>query len=147
MVIFIDFIGLFGIYFYNIYLGMFSEVLKNSSKRHLGPIILMEFILFDVLRLFFVFLAGTGMLNCLPPYYSVETVTHLLKNCMKAFLATWIGVPFLRFCSTEEETPIHDAEKSTSDEVESNAINNTIHDKVVTELKSTLDNLAFVSDD
>ena len=118
--------------------------MKHSSKRHLGPIILMEFILFDVLRLFFVFLAGTGMLNCLPPYYSVETVTHLLKNCMKAFLAAWIGVPFLKFCSTEEVAPINDEEKPMSDEVD---IDHTFHDKVVTELKSTLDNLAFVSDD
>ena len=41
------------------------------------------------------------MLNCLPPFYSVSNVEHLLKNCMKAFLSTWIGVPFLKYCAEE----------------------------------------------
>ena len=48
------------------------------------------------------------MLACLPPYYSVETVTHLLKNIMKAFLATWIGFPYITFCAEETKSPITD---------------------------------------
>ena len=83
------------------FLGIFSQLLQDSNKRHLGPILLLEFILFDVLRIFFVFQSGTGMLNCLPPFYSVSNVEHLLKNCMKAFLSTWIGVPFLKYCAEE----------------------------------------------
>jgi len=72
-----------GSYCFNIYLGLFGELLKNSNKRHLGAILLIEFILFDALRVFFIFLSGSGMLNCLPPYYSIESVEHLLKNIMK----------------------------------------------------------------
>ena len=50
--------GLLGIYCYNIFLGPTSQYLGESSRRHLGTILLMEFVLFDVLRLFYVFLAG-----------------------------------------------------------------------------------------
>ena len=51
--------GLVGIYCYNIYLGPTSQFLGDSSKKHLGTILLMEYVLFDVLRLFYVFLAGS----------------------------------------------------------------------------------------
>ena len=50
--------GLLGIYCYNIYLGPTSQFLGERNRRHLGPILLMEYVLFDVLRLFYVFLAG-----------------------------------------------------------------------------------------
>ena len=50
--------GLLGIYCYNIYLGPTSQFLGENSRKHLGPILLMEYVLFDVLRLFYVFLAG-----------------------------------------------------------------------------------------
>lgn len=50
--------GLLGIYCYNIFLGPTSQYLGDSSRRHLGTILLMEYVLFDVLRLFYVFLAG-----------------------------------------------------------------------------------------
>ena len=41
---------------------------------------------------------GSGMLSCVPPHLSLERVEHLLKNCIKAFLATFIGVPYLSIC-------------------------------------------------
>ena len=50
--------GLLGIYSYNIFLGPSSQYLGDSSRKHLGTILLMEYVLFDVLRLFYVFLAG-----------------------------------------------------------------------------------------
>ena len=50
--------GLLGIYCYNILLGPTSQYLGTSSRKHLGTILLMEYVLFDVLRLFYVFLAG-----------------------------------------------------------------------------------------
>lgn len=78
---------------------MFNGLLENNTKKHLGSILLIEYILFDVLRIFFLFLSGTGILNCLPPLFSIQDVEHLLKNVMKAFLATWIGGPFLKLCS------------------------------------------------
>ena len=120
---------------------MFEELLKDNNKRHLGPILLMEFILFDVLKIFFVFLAGTGMLSCLPPYYSVDNVTHLLKNCMKAFLATWMGVPFLKFCAKAD----NDKDDSDSDEmISDNSDDNNNEEYRVT--MSDNDNMAFEND-
>ena len=80
---------------------MFNGLLENNPKKHLGSILLIEYILFDVLRIFFLFLSGTGILNCLPPLFSIQDVEHLLKNIMKAFLATWIGGPFLKICSED----------------------------------------------
>ena len=50
--------GLTGIYCYNIYLPPLSQYLGDSNRKHLGTILLMEYVLFDVLRLFYVFLAG-----------------------------------------------------------------------------------------
>ena len=50
--------GLLGIYCFNIYMGILNECLSGNSKRVLGSILLVEFILFDVLRLFFIFLTG-----------------------------------------------------------------------------------------
>ena len=50
--------GLLGIYCYNIFLGPSSQYLGARSRKHLGTILLMEYVLFDVLRLFYVFLAG-----------------------------------------------------------------------------------------
>ena len=49
---------------------------------------------------------GTGMLSCVHPHLSLERVEHLLKNCIKAFLATFIGVPFLSLCSGRIEMHI-----------------------------------------
>ena len=41
------------------------------------------------------------MLTCVPPFLSQGLVVHLLKNIMKAFLATFIGFPFLNICGQE----------------------------------------------
>ena len=45
------------------------------------------------------FLIGAGMLSCLPPNFTPYIVEHLLKNIIKAFLATWIGMFLLKCCS------------------------------------------------
>jgi len=84
--------------------------MEGNSKRFLGIILLVEFILFDCLRLFFIFLTGTGMLTCVPPFLSQDHVVHLLKNYIKAFLATGLGLPFIKLCS--ENTEIFEAAPS-----------------------------------
>lgn len=108
-------LGLIGIYCYNIFIGIFNEVLKNDTRRFMGPVLLMIFILFDVLRLFFVFLVGAEMLSCLPPYYNTYIVEHLLKNIIKAFLATWIGMFFLKCCSDVKDF-VQESEANNNDD-------------------------------
>lgn len=97
--------GLGAIYCFNIYVSIINECLVDNTKRLLGTVILVEYILFDCLRLFFIFLTGTGMLTCVAPFLSQDLVVHLLKNIMKAFLATFIGIPFLKLCSEETIIP------------------------------------------
>ena len=66
--------GLVGIYCYNIYLAPTSQFLGESSRKHLGTILLMEYVLFDVLRLFYVFLAGS-------PYGNQDpSNVHIIKG-------------------------------------------------------------------
>ena len=96
-------VGLIAIYCYNIIVFIVSECLPGNTQRFLGIIILIQFILFDCLRLFFIFLTGTGMLTCVHPFLSQELVTHILKNIIKAFLATFIGLPFLKIASGKTE--------------------------------------------
>merc|ERR1711915_920919 len=79
----------------------------------LGIVLLVQFILFDCLRLFFIFLTGTGMLTCVPPFLTTNIVVDLLKNYIKAFLATGLGLPFIKLC----------AEKTESNQVRPNLIN------------------------
>ena len=55
--------GLIAIYFLNIYISIINECLQGNTKRLLGTILLVEYILFDCLRLFFIFL--TSMNTCL----------------------------------------------------------------------------------
>jgi hypothetical protein len=52
--------GLFAIYFLNIYISIINECIQGNTKRLLGTILLVEYILFDCLRLFFIFLTGLG---------------------------------------------------------------------------------------
>ena len=129
-----------GIYGFNILLNMFNGVLKTNTKRHLGSILLMEYILFDVLRIFFLFLSGTGILNCLPPFFSAQDVEHLLKNIMKAFLATWIGGPFLKYCSEDSEVSIS---KETDDASNVRINNNEVLPNPENMKTCGLDNLAL----
>lgn len=98
-------IGLFGIYGYNVFLVIITKFVPDKGDFVLGLVLLVLFVLFDCTRLFFVFLSGTRMLTCVAPYMSVEIVSHFLKNCIKAFLATFIGIPFLAICrsSTMQE--------------------------------------------
>ena len=115
-------IGLVAIYCLNIFLVVINDCLAGNSKRLLGLVILLEFILFDCMRLFFIFLTGmmsckdiqmdeqffftgTGMLTCVPPYLSKDIVVHFLKNIIKAFLATFIGVPYLSLCADTAPLP------------------------------------------
>ena len=43
------------------------------------------------------------MLTCVPPFLSQDLVSHILKNIIKAFLATFIGIPFLKIASGKTE--------------------------------------------
>ena len=114
-------VGLLSIYCYNMIISIMSECLPGNTKKFLGIIILIQFILFDCLRLFFIFLTGnllflvyltsiltkpcvgTGMLTCVPPFLSQDLVSHILKNIIKAFLATFIGLPFFKIASGKTE--------------------------------------------
>lgn len=96
-------VGLLAIYCYNMVMFIISECLPGNTQKFLGIILLIQFILFDCLRLFFIFLTGTGMLTCVPPYLSQDLVSHILKNIIKAFLATFIGLPFLKIASGKTE--------------------------------------------
>jgi len=90
--------GLFGIYFYNMFMSLINGCMGEHGKRNIGIILLIQFILFDCLRLFFTFLSGTGMLTCVPPFLNQGHVEHILKNIIKAFLSTGLGLAFLRLC-------------------------------------------------
>ena len=51
-------IGLITIYFYTMFNFVMIKVLGGKSKRFIGVILLLEFVLFDCTRLFFIFLTG-----------------------------------------------------------------------------------------
>ena len=51
-------VGLFAIYAYTMFNFLMNDVMEGNSKRLLGIVLLLEFILFDCLRLFFIFLTG-----------------------------------------------------------------------------------------
>jgi len=88
-------VGLITIYFYTMFNFVMNNVMAGNSKRFIGVILLVEFILFDCSRLFFIFLTGTEMLNCVPPYLSQALVVHLMKNYIKAFVATGLGLAMM----------------------------------------------------
>merc|ERR1719208_518723 len=97
-------VGLLGIYGYNMFLIIINKFVPEKSDSFLGIILLVMFVLFDCTRMFFVFLTGTGMQTCVHPFLAVDTVSHFLKNCIKGFLATFIGIPFLTICK-DKSTP------------------------------------------
>lgn len=99
-------VGLIGIYGYNMFLIIIPKFVPEKTDTVMGLICLALFVLFDCTRLFFVFLTGTGMQTCVPPFMSVDLVSHFLKNCIKGFLATFIGVPFLTICKDKLEYPL-----------------------------------------
>ena len=51
-------VGLITIYFYTMFNFVMNKVLEGKSKRFIGVILLIEFVLFDCTRLFFIFLTG-----------------------------------------------------------------------------------------
>ena len=62
-------VGLCAIYCYNMIIFITTECLPGNTQRFLGIIVLIQFILFDCLRLFFIFLTGKilislMLLNC-----------------------------------------------------------------------------------
>lgn len=99
-------IGLITIYFYTMFNFVMIKVLGGKSKRFIGVILLLEFVLFDCTRLFFIFLTGTGMLQCVPPFLSQKLVEHLMKNYIKAFLATGIGLAMMNLVAEVETEKI-----------------------------------------
>jgi len=88
-------VGLITIYFYTMFNFVMNNVMAGNSKRFIGVILLVEFILFDCTRLFFIFLTGTGMLTCVPPFLTQAAVVHLMKNYIKAFVATGLGLAMI----------------------------------------------------
>lgn len=55
-------VGLITIYFYTMFNFVMNNVMAGNSKRFIGVILLVEFILFDCARLFFIFLTGESPL-------------------------------------------------------------------------------------
>lgn len=116
-------VGLLAIYCYTMFNFIMNDCLEGNNKKFLGIILLLEFILFDCLRLFFIFLTGTGMLTCVPPFLSQDLVVHLLKNYIKAFLATGLGIPFIKLCSGKVEV------KQSSDSTLSTSMSSLVSDE------------------
>ena len=59
-------------------------------------------------------LSGTGMLQCVPPFLSQRMVEHLVKNYIKAFLATGIGMAMMKLVAEEAHQQSSGPEKKTS---------------------------------
>ena len=55
-------VGLITIYFYTMFNFVMNNVMAGNSKRFIGVILLVEFILFDCTRLFFIFLTGEDLI-------------------------------------------------------------------------------------
>ena len=58
-------VGLAAIYAYTMFNFIMNDCLAGNTKRFLGIILLLEFILFDCLRLFFIFLTGATWIFCI----------------------------------------------------------------------------------
>ena len=46
------------------------------------------------------------MLQCVPPFLSQKLVEHLMKNYIKAFLATGIGMVMMKIIAEPENNPV-----------------------------------------
>ena len=55
--------GIFGIYFYNMFLSLIGSCMGDHPKKNLGFILLLQYILFDCLKLFVSFLLGEHLLR------------------------------------------------------------------------------------
>ena len=75
----------------------------DHPKKNLGFIVLLQYILFDCLKLFVSFLLGgcsghlvtieesktclgTNMITCVTPYLQQEHIGHMLKNIIKVII-------------------------------------------------------------
>ena len=84
-------VGLVAIYCLNIYLVIINDCLTGNNKRFLGLVLLLEFILFDCLKLFFIFLtgifcfwnnfSGTFLFSRYWYAYMRATSSHTTKSC------------------------------------------------------------------
>ena len=54
------------------------------------------------------------MLQCVPPFLSQRMVEHLVKNYIKAFLATGIGMAMMKLVAEEGRQQSSAPEKKTS---------------------------------
>ena len=54
------------------------------------------------------------MLQCVPPFLSQRMVEHLVKNYIKAFLATGIGMAMMKLVAEEGHQQSSAPEKKTS---------------------------------
>ena len=69
-------VGLFAIYCYTMFNFIMNDCLEGNNKRFLGIILLLEFILFDCLRLFFIFLTGIS-------YYRITMIYPRTSCCQE----------------------------------------------------------------
>lgn len=46
------------------------------------------------------------MLHCVPPFLSQKIVEHLMKNYIKAFLATGIGLAMMKLVAESERIKV-----------------------------------------
>lgn len=105
-------IGLVCMYFYTMFLIIANQIIADNSKRFLGFVILLLVVFFDCLRIFFIFLTGTGMLTCVPPHLTLLIVVDFLKNIIKGFLTTFCGLPFIQLCVTSPLVPLKEGGES-----------------------------------
>ena len=73
-------VGLITIYFYTMFNVVMNKVLEGNSKRFIGVILLLEFILFDCTRLFFIFLTGKNLLK-FRNIFSIKYILQALECC------------------------------------------------------------------
>jgi len=105
-------IGLLCMYFYTMFLFIAMQIIGDNSKRFLGFVILLLVVFFDCLRIFFIFLTGTGMLTCVPPHLTLLIVVDFLKNIIKGFLTTFCGLPFIQLCVSSPLVPLKEGGES-----------------------------------
>ena len=51
---------------------------------------------------------GTEMLTCVPPYLSQSLVVHLMKNYIKAFVATGLGLAMINLVAQTDSDRVSD---------------------------------------
>jgi len=116
--------GIFGIYFFNMFMSLIGCCMGEHPKKNLGFFLLLQYILFDCLKLFVSFLLGTNMISCVPPFLQQEHIGHMLKNIIKAFLAAGLGLPFLKIVAGKSD-PIPQLVQTTPISLENPSFRNS----------------------